>query len=648
MMRLMIAVLLFLAALEARAAFEDLGAGARAGGMSQAFVAVADDVFTIYYNPAGLGLLERPTLGASYTLLSVGIKDGSSLSTSFVGYAQPLREGKYGTLAAGWGSFALNSSLYRDDSFYFSYGKLLLSDVGWGELYGGLSLKYLRSSFGGFTEASNGVGFAGLIGSGLSDPLLSGSHSKGAGDSDAGLLYRMGKHYSFGVDAMHLNQPNVSFSGSDAERLPLGLKLGFDYRSLISNLSLQYDTKRGVVGRDSVFTIAAERWFPSLFVGDVGVRGGMSLGSREYKQFTVGASYRTHRMQFDYAFVIPVAAVDAAAGSHQASLSFRFGRATDNEETLEMVLDAMKQLQLGEPVLLKGKTKEMSPTQKATLEEYLAQARALAARALYKEALDQFTLALTVAPADKDLVERFGRLNFVGQQIKALPNYKSDPMQASLHLGITAYLGGNYVEAIRKVSEALAFKPSYRELDAFLSQLENVTGVKRSKVAAKPPKDYGVSVLLTQANAAIEERRYQDAIDLSLKAVRLDEYVAAAWENLGTSYFALKDYDSSYRAWQRAYELEASPAIRTAIKGYLKSIARVREKKPARVEPVAPLPQRPSLPPEQIQKLFNEGIDHFTHREFDKAKADFEEILSADPENVEAQKALRRVKDEMP
>ena len=41
-------------------------------------------------------------------------------------------------------------------------------------------------------------------------------------------------------------------------------KLGLNYKSLISNLVAQYETKRRLTVQDKIFTAAAERWFPTL------------------------------------------------------------------------------------------------------------------------------------------------------------------------------------------------------------------------------------------------------------------------------------------------------------------------------------------------------------------------------------------------
>lgn len=650
------AALLALVAAPARAAFEDLGAGARAPGMGNAFAATADDVYATYYNPAGLGLLERPQLGTSYTVLFPGLKDASNLSASFIGYAQPLAEGRRGTLATAWNSFTLNS-LYREDSLYLGYGRRWLEFGGRGELYGGANLKYLRSSFGSFPEAGSAVPTGGLVGGGRYDPVLSGPRSRSAFDSDAGLLYRLGKNYSAGLGVMHVNSPDVAFTGGASDRLSPAVKLGLGYRSLISNLAVEYGTQKAPTGtRDQTFTAAAERWFPKLFLGDIGLRGGLSVGARDYKQLSAGLSYRTRRMSVDYALTLPVGGVAAAISSHRVALTFRFGRATEDEETLEMVLEAMKQVKAGERVVLPGRDGPAGGSSLA-FDEALGQARALEARASYAAALERFALALTLAPADKALVERYARLSFVSSHFQQLPDYQNDPAQASLHLGILNYLAGDNVSAVHKVSSALLIAPEpggpdpgRKEIEEFLSRLEAAAGIKRTLFTGAKAPDQRSTVNLARAHAALEDGRYDEAVSLSREVLRVEPDNAAAWENLGTAYFALKDFDGSLEAWKRAYELEKSPRLRAAIKDTLRKVSRAREKQPAvRARRAAPpLPDRPALTPQEAQALYNKAVDQYVRREFAAAKELLEKILAADPGNEPAQKALRRVKEEMP
>ncbi|MBI4061247.1 MAG: tetratricopeptide repeat protein, partial [Elusimicrobia bacterium] len=534
-----------------------------------------------------------------------------------------------------------------EEAFYLGYGRRWLN-FGGGELYGGLNLKYLRSSFGSFPEAGNAVPSGGVVGGGQSDPLLSGRRSQSALDSDVGLLYRLGKHYGIGLDVMHANSPNVAYSGAEKDRLSPIVKLGFNYRSLLSNLAVEYDTQRAPAGtRDHSFTTAAERWFPKVFLGDFGLRGALSAGTRDYKQLSAGVSYRTRRLGADYAMSMPIGGPATTVAAHRVGLSFRFGRATEDEESLEMVLEAMKQFKSGQRVELRRKDAGASDALQRTLEELQSQARAQESHAKYAAALETLGRALTLAPADKTLVERYGRLSFISQQIREVPEYRTDPMQASLHLGIVSYLAGDGAKAVLKVSEAVALAPERKDLEGFLTQLEVATGVKRT-VFGKVP-DHQAAVALTKANSALEDGDYVTAVTESLNVLRVEPENAAAWENLGTAYFALKQFEDSLKAWNRAYQLEKSPAIRAAIKGYIKSISRAKEKHPAPSRALAPaLPARPSLSPQEAASLFNRAIDHYTRREFTSAKELLERIVAADPENVEAQKALRRVREELP
>ncbi|PCI35045.1 MAG: hypothetical protein COB53_11380 [Elusimicrobia bacterium] len=646
--RLLAAALLTgLAAGRTFAAFEDLGVGARGPGIGNAFVAIADDVYALHYNPAGLGTMNRPEFTASYTQHFVGLSDNSNLSTSFAGYAHPLAEGRLGTIATGWNSFSLNRSQYREDSLYVSYGKRWFENLEVGQFFAGTSIKLLRSSFGSFAEASNATD--GIVNLGQSDPLLSGGSGHSAIDLDIGFLFRFFKHYAVGLQVMHLNQPNMAFDGSDSDTLPMEIKAGFNYRSLISNLVAQLETKKAPDGRrDNTFTIGTERWFPRVFVGDFGIRGAMSIGSRGYKQISTGLSFRTRRVTIDYAFGLPIASVRATAGSHRMALLFRFGRKTDDEETREMLLEAMGRLKLfARAQTERFRTKGLSSSQKAAYEEYLAQSRRARKSALFHTGFEFYSQALTIVPPDLTSVKTFSRYNLVAQTFPKIKDYKSDPVQAAMYAGLTAYIEGRDLEAIERISLAAGLAPNNRRISLFLSQLEDSTGLNRVRKLESAPRSLITFRLLTQADSALEERRYKKAITLSLKVLHEEENNARAWQILGTSYFALKDFKSSLRAWNRAFKLEKSPLVRDAIRGYMRSIRLRLKKQKTRPRNVRPLPKKPVLSNEAIETIFNEGVDYYASGELEKARAAFKSILDSRPKHTEAGKALRRVEEEL-
>ncbi len=636
---------LLLAALcpgRAAAAFSDTGAGARAPGMGNAFVAVADDVYSLHYNPAGLGLLDRPELAASYTKHLVGLSDGSDMGMSFLGYAYPLKAG-HGTVAASWRQFNLDSGLYQEQIFGLSYGNALLKNFGPGDLYGGVSLKNLNRSFGSTPEAGNALN--GLTHTGLADPVLAGKRSLNAPDIDLGLLYRLQKHYAAGLSLTHVTRPNVAFSGSDSDPLPLGVKLGFNYRSLLSNAGVQYETQRSPVGaQDHRFVIAAERWLPWLFVGNVGARGALTIGSRNYKLLTMGLSYRGGRFGVDYGFSIPLNSVADTAGTHRLGFSIRFGSLQEAEESVELILEAMRRLKGGQAPKLEFRKEGLSPAQEKRLEEYLAETRALEAAARYQEALGVLSRALALSPSDANILKSFGRLNFVATTLKALPDHRTDPAAAAWHEGILSYLSCDDALAVDKVSDALAFRPDSREIDSFLTQLEAATGLKR-KEAAKPEAAPAPAPdpAQAQASAAVQEERYQDAIELSRQVLDRSPDDLPAWENLGISYFAVGEFKNSLDAFEKALELEKNPARRSLLGTHISSVKSVLQK----AKPAAPAARPAAAAAQEVQKLYDEGLDLYNSGRLEQAKALFEKALSLDPQNTPAAKALKRVKEEL-
>ena len=50
---------------------------------------------------------------------------------------------------------------------------------------------------------------------------------------------------------------------------------------------------------------------------------------------------------------------------------------------------------------------------------------------------------------------------------------------------------------------------------------------------------------------------------------------------------------------------------------------------------------------QEVQRIYNEGVDYYTSGKLEKAKQAFERVLELDHNHVPATKALRRVKEEL-
>lgn len=638
---------LLLCAAPARASFEDLGAGARAPGMGNAFTAVADDVYSIYYNPAGLALLERPELAASHTQNLVGLSDGSGLSTSFLGYVQPLPR-DYGTLGAAVQNFSIDGGFYNEQSLYLSYGRAAPAGLGLDGLYWGMNLKNLRRSFGSLPEASNA--FSGLNATGISDPVLSGKNSVSVFDADLGLLYRLKENYSAGLELVHLTQPNVAFGADATDKLPLQAKLGFSYRSLLSNIAAQYETLTAPTGtRDNRVTLALERWFPWLLVGNIGARAALSVGSRDFRQATAGLSYRTGRISVDYGFSMPINSIASTSGSHRLSFSIRFGPAKEADESVQLVLEAMRSIKTGKAPEMKA-SGGASPAVKTAVNEHLTRARFMETEARYPEAAEEFAKALALNPQDEQLLRHQSRLNFVAVQLGRLNAYKTDAVQSALYRSALAYLGNSDADAVNQAGYALSLRPGAKDIGNYLAQLELTTGLKRKKAQIAPETAVKVEQLLTLASEAMEESRYEEAIYMSGAVLKYQPENIMAFENLGISHFAKGEYPKSLEAWEKAYELETSQARLEMIDSQITSVENVIKQQKRRSAMAAPAPAPKAVrqaDTAETQRLYREGLDLYSSGELEKARAVFQKVLETDPANVPAANAIKRIQREL-
>ncbi|MBU2529840.1 MAG: hypothetical protein KKD35_02270, partial [Elusimicrobia bacterium] len=216
--------------------FDDMGVGARVPGMGNAFVAVADDVHSVYYNPAGLSNIERPKVMVSHAILYSGLSDGSDLGISNMAFALPL-QGNRGTLGFLWNQFSL-SGLYSEETIHISYGYKFSKTSLLRKFALGSSLKYLSHSFTKTDEAYNAMN--GIYATGDIDTVLLGENSKSALDLDIGLLYTLTKKYTIGIAIKSLLGPNMAFS-SDTDKLPMKTRLGISHKTLWMILTSQLD-----------------------------------------------------------------------------------------------------------------------------------------------------------------------------------------------------------------------------------------------------------------------------------------------------------------------------------------------------------------------------------------------------------------------
>ncbi|MBI2384866.1 MAG: hypothetical protein HYV14_02515 [Elusimicrobia bacterium] len=664
------ALLACMLARPAGAAFEETGAGARAPGLGDAFAPLADDAYALHYNPAGLAQLDRKQFSAAYSRLYMGLSDGSEIGSSQFVYAHPLSRGKKSrTLAFGFDRLSL-AGAYSEQALTAAYGFKPIERESGSQLMAGFAAKYLTRAFTAPPEASNAC--SGINCGQGADPVLSGAKSKSTIDADLGLLYRFPTRWQAGLAVQHLAAPNVAFSGSD--KLERAINLGLAYKSLWLSLIGEVRMKKtasGSSGRDYVF--AAERYFPSLDYGQFGVRGSLGVGSDDWRQMTMGVSYRINKIQADYAFLLPMGAVKANSGSHRVALTFHFGAPTGDEEISRELLEQAKRLREHGPDYGYEYKQELKPQDLS--DPRLALVRSLIEQRRYRAAqkeLSDFALKQPLSPA---LIRLSNRLGLVASYYPELPE-PGGKFDTHLIAALRGVLNGEDRVAMLHASYAFSMKPEDALIAHYIEEMEKAVGLKADRLPLDHPRGF-IDELLYRVEFA-HTRGDQGRVEALLKdVIELEPESVTALERLGSLRYMAGRYLEANRMWEAALKLETREKEIESLRTYMKLAAERASGKqlpgglapaaaaepepaaaepaptaapaPASVVPVRPSPAAPAAPAAKradlrdVQVLYQKGVEHYARGEYLQASAMFLRIIQIDPENEQARKALERL-----
>lgn len=211
--------------------------GARAIGMGESYVAIADDATASYFNPAALAGQTARKLNFTHAKWLPGLAD--DLSYEFLAYSQPVE---------GWGNIGINGALLNlgeqtrtgergEVLGTFSSYDLALSaaygaDIG-DNLSAGIGLKFIRSNL-----ADQGAGI---------------ERGKGVGNSfaaDLGLLWKITPTLNIGAALRNLGPKIAYIDASQADPLPQHIVLGMAYEVLeteFHNMLLSVDLYKPLI-----------------------------------------------------------------------------------------------------------------------------------------------------------------------------------------------------------------------------------------------------------------------------------------------------------------------------------------------------------------------------------------------------------------
>ena len=287
--------------------FLKLGVSPRAIGMGEAHVAVADDAYATWWNPAGLVQLETPEVAATYNNYIqqtsqhyiAGVFPQGPLGT-FAASANVL---SYGTIKGADASGQPTSDIHANDmALAFSYAHPLLQDHRKAShLSFGLTGKWIREKLD--TVSANALAM---------DAGLHWEAGKSMGEEFEGL--RAGFAIKNIGSAMKFDRESFALPRTAAAGLAwTGLWLG-------ESITTALDGEKPQAGT-GFFSGGIEVWTLRTFV----IRGGYTSRGDLGNGLRLGAGIKFQTLEVDYAF-----SNEGDLGSaHRVGLNYKFGKKSD-------------------------------------------------------------------------------------------------------------------------------------------------------------------------------------------------------------------------------------------------------------------------------------------------------------------------------
>lgn len=230
--------------------------GARASGMGESYVAIADDATASYFNPAALSGQERRSLNFTHMKWLPNLAD--DLSYEFVAFSQPVPSwgGNVGINAA---LLDLGEQTRTDErgttqgtfsSYDFSVSAAFGSSIS-DNLAAGIGLKFIRSNL-----ADQGAGI---------------ERGKGVGSSfavDLGVLWKATPQLNLGAALRNMG-PKITFiDASQADPLPQHIVLGVAYDLLdteFHDMLLSFDVYKPLIADGYFASNLVKAWGDESF-----------------------------------------------------------------------------------------------------------------------------------------------------------------------------------------------------------------------------------------------------------------------------------------------------------------------------------------------------------------------------------------------
>ncbi len=608
------------------------GVGLRPFGMGGTYVAVADDVNAVYWNPAGLGMLDRK----EFTVMS---SEGTPYM--YLAYVNPLKNiGTFGISGYYYqhlGNVPENYKEIWDTSIMLSYGKKITDNTSLG-----LNAKFLKKDL--FEENPYDLSIS--------------TYPRYSWGADIGIIHKVTDEIHLAGVIQNISAANFISTTTITESkrpwlaLPLIYKLGVAGKWFDGVLTLGLDLNLASSGEETFITFGGEYWVLNWLA----LRTGYNTRAGQDQGIHFGIGIGNENVHID--FVVSLFLGDMIS---RFGFTGRFGREymyTLIESNIERHFKRGKKYYYRrEFINAYNEFKnilELAPGHKGA-SDYLARTEVN---------IDEYDTSKEIAGyfvrGEKyykkgDLVKamvEFDGLLIVDTEHKKAKEYlekikrKSDELISNqMEKAKTSYERGDYKIAHEHVNKVLSFNPMHDKAGKYETLIkEKLAKVKKAMEKQKEQKegkwkaisDYYKGLAFFNKGQWVESIRvFKDVIKYNPDHEGSKEYLAKAKKEAASMYY------------NRGLFFFKKGKYSTAVKQFNRSLKYGHDNKKVIAKIVESRENIKKENKKKAEKYYAEGLGSYTQGDTDGAIKTWKKAIKLDPENEIIQNALKRAQEEV-
>jgi tetratricopeptide (TPR) repeat protein len=210
---------------------------------------------------------------------------------------------------------------------------------------------------------------------------------------------------------------------------------------------------------------------------------------------------------------------------------------------------------------LKGSDVDYNPD--LSSDKFVAQGEEAIQKGFYAQAEQLFRSARHVNPKSHDIQDKLERLGLITLYVHSMAGWDRPSKMA--RQGLNDFLSGKNIDAIWRLTYAYSLDKGQTGL---LRVTEAMGRLANYRVSLYDPSSELTLAqqVLAQALVDIRVQHYDEASTLCQRVISLESNNALAYKRLGSSLYALHQFDAAKLAWQKAMAYETDAAAKEQLK----------------------------------------------------------------------------------